>query len=431
MLRDAMHRGYYVLDTFRCQLLDEEDANDHQSVSSSVSIVNSAKLFCFSNKGALTLKEVQDSLTKLRSMILDVNELVLFLTSYPRLYRQPYSMHLQLANCMFGRQMEAQLVINFLLHIQPHGADQELEVLPIVGPSCVGKSTLVTHVCKDERVRAHFSEILFHIQGFRDDELATFRDECELKQQNHVSGSNLEGRLLVVVELIGNLNEEAWSRLYFTFKNYAPRGSKIIVTSRFESIVKFGTTQALTLKFLSHEAYWYFFKTLTFGSMDPEMQPRLMHLAMEIAKTTLGGRCHLTANIIAHLLNDNFDVKFWSEFLALKKQNYQKLVSHFGEHPFDSPNQKRPVLFERMATASEDIVLYHRRSQNPSKEEIPKIKLQDILSGSVKPRGKFEVLVWRSRIPPYYSYVYTCEIERPKTRAVKRKRSMKNGVTNC
>jgi hypothetical protein len=428
MLRDAMHRGYYVLDTFRCQLLDEEDANDHQSVSSSVSIVNSAKLFCFSNKGALTLKEVQDSLTKLRSMILDVNELVLFLTSYPRLYRQPYSMHLQLANCMFGRQMEAQLVINFLLHIQPHGADQELEVLPIVGPSYVGKSTLVTHVCKDERVSAHFSEILFFdIQGFTYDELATFRDECELRKQNRMSGSNFEGRLLIVIELIGDLNEEAWGRLYFTCKKYAPRGSKVIVTSRFDSIVKFGTTRALTLKFLSKEAYWYFFKTLTFGSMDPEMHPRLAHMAMEIAKLTLGPRCHLTANIIAHLLKDNFDVKIWSEYLAFKRRSYHKPVSQFDEHPYHLPNQNRLVL---CGTVSKDTWLYHRY-QHPWEEEIPKVTFQDLRCGNVMPHGKFEVLAWRSRIPPYSSYFYTCKIERPKTRAVKRKRSTKNRVTDC
>nr|TKW30306.1 hypothetical protein SEVIR_2G027200v2 [Setaria viridis] len=345
---------------------------------------------------------------------------------------RPYSMHLQLANCMFGRQLEAQLVINFLLHVQPHGADEELEVLPIVGPSYVGKSTLVAHVCKDERVRARFSEILFfHIQTFTDDELATFRDECELKHQNRVSASNLEARLLVVIELIGDLiNEEAWGRLYSASKRYAPRGSKIIVTSRFDSIVKFGTTRALTLKFLPHEAYWYFFKTLTFGSMDPEMHPRLTHLAMEIAKTTLGRRGHLSANIIAHLLKDNFDVKFWSALLAFLRRYSQKLVSQFGGHPADSPNQNRPVLFERMATPSECIVLDHR-CQHPSEEEIPKIKFQDVLCGSVMPRGKFDVLAWRSRIPPYHSYVYTCKIEGPKTRAVKRKRSMKNGVTNC
>ncbi|TKW30202.1 hypothetical protein SEVIR_2G020000v4 [Setaria viridis] len=323
--------------------------------------------------------------------------------------RQPYSMHLQLGNCMFGRQMEAQLVINFLLCTQSHGFE-ELEVLPIIGQRFVGKSTLVAHVCKDERVGAHFSEILFfHIQTFTHDELATFRDECELKHQYRVSESNLEARLLVVIELIWDLiNEEAWGRLYSASKRYAPRGSKIIVTSRFDSILKFGTTRALTLKFLPREAYWYFFKTLAFGSMDPEMHPWLTHLAMEIAKTTLLRRAHLlSANIIADLLKDNFDVKFWSELLAFFRRYSQKLVSQFGWHPFDSPNQNRPVLFGRMSTPSEDIVLDHHRCQHTSEEEIPKIKFQDVLCGSVMPRGKFDVLAWRSRIPPYHIFVHT------------------------
>ncbi|GJN24332.1 hypothetical protein PR202_gb12069 [Eleusine coracana subsp. coracana] len=105
MLRGVMHRGYYRLDTFKCQRYDE-----------------------------------------------DTKKLVMFLTCYPRLYQQPYSMHLLLDNCMFGRQMEAETVINFVLYTQPHGAEELLDVLPIVGPGGVGKSTLVSHVLKDERL---------------------------------------------------------------------------------------------------------------------------------------------------------------------------------------------------------------------------------------------------------------------------------------
>ncbi|OEL35400.1 hypothetical protein BAE44_0003581, partial [Dichanthelium oligosanthes] len=58
---------------------------------------------------------------------------------------------------MFGRQMETEHVINFLLHAKPH-CDKKLEVLPIVGLGRVGMSTLVAHVCNDERIRDHFSE---------------------------------------------------------------------------------------------------------------------------------------------------------------------------------------------------------------------------------------------------------------------------------
>jgi hypothetical protein len=129
-----------------------------------------------------------------------------------------------------------------------------------------------------------------------------------------MSDSNKDGRLLVVVELDGDLSEEALNRLYSASKKHVPRGSKIILTSRFDNIVKFGTTKPLNLKYLSREAYWYFFKTLTFGSTDSEMHPRLTHLAMAIARVQ--GSCVLGANTVARSLRDNFNGVFWSKVLA-------------------------------------------------------------------------------------------------------------------
>uniref|UniRef100_A0A0A8YSB2 Uncharacterized protein n=1 Tax=Arundo donax TaxID=35708 RepID=A0A0A8YSB2_ARUDO len=49
----------------------------------------------------------------------------------------------------------------------------------------------------------------------------------------------------------------------------------------------------------------------------------------------------------------------------------------------------------------------------------------------MRPHSKFEALACRSRIPPYHSYIYTCEIRELKATAAKRKRSLKNGVTLC
>lgn len=68
-------------------------------------------------------------------MILDASELAVFFRSYPpRLYSQPYNMHLLLGNCMFGFQLETELVMNFLLHAEPPPGSEALDVLPIVGP---------------------------------------------------------------------------------------------------------------------------------------------------------------------------------------------------------------------------------------------------------------------------------------------------------
>ncbi|KAF8644707.1 hypothetical protein HU200_066373 [Digitaria exilis] len=269
MLRDSMFRGYYMLDSFRCQYKDKEEPKDQiLSQYSLFSKPTSAEHFCFPSGTSTDIsKELQEVLDSLSSMIIDANELVIFFKSYPRLYHQPYSLHILLSNCLFGRQLEAQLIINFLMRTETHCAE-ELEIMPIVGPGKVGKSTLVAHVCKDERVCDHFSEILLlHDHGSIDDELATYKD----------------GRLLVIVELIGDLNESAWNSFYFVCKQFLPTGSKIIITSRSENIVRFGTTRALTLKYLPQEAYWYFFKALTFGSMDTKVHPKHVHLAMEIA----------------------------------------------------------------------------------------------------------------------------------------------------
>jgi hypothetical protein len=78
-----------------------------------------------------------------------------------------------------------------------------------------------------------------------------------------------------------------------------------------------------------------------------------------------------------------------------------------------------------MVAPFEDLVLYNLSQRSPQ-EEVPNVRIQDVMYGSVKPYGRFEVLAWRSPIPPYYSYVNTCEIRDLKGTATKRKRSMKN-----
>jgi hypothetical protein len=236
--------------------------------------------------------------------------------------------------------MEAHLVISFLLNTEHHGSE-ELEVLPIVGPCSVGKSTLVSHVCKDERVRDHFSEILL-LRGhdFTNYDHLTLSKGYAVQHEKNVSNTNKDRRLLVV-ELDGDVHEDAWNKLFSSYKQRVPRGSKIIVTSRSDEVVKFGTTPPLHLKYLSHEAYWYFFKTLTFGSMDPKMQPRFAHVAMEIARML--SVCFICANYNASLLRNNFDIHFWCKVLTFLRQLNHENSSKYGGHPYDLIGQNKPV----------------------------------------------------------------------------------------
>ncbi|KAF8644704.1 hypothetical protein HU200_066370 [Digitaria exilis] len=363
MLRDAMYQGYFKLDGFRYQHHNKEVAK-HKIVShySLLSKLISVKDFRFSSgTSRKILEELQELLDSLSSMIVGTNELVMFLKSFPRLYHQPYCMHLVFENSMFGRQMETEHIISFLLHTKPHHSQELLE----------------------------------------------------------------DGRLLVVVEVAGDLTEDAWKKCCSALKRCAAKCIKIIITSRCDNISKLGTTGVIALKYLRNEAFWYFFKTLTFGTNDPDKHPRLAFLAMEMARMLNGN--FIGANGTAFVLRDNFDIDVWCKVLAFFCGVTHKHISKFGGNPSDLLNQNRPAHLGRMARDCEAFMVYdqyHRSSQ----EEVPNMTLQDVLYGSAKTHGKFEVLAWRSRIPPYHSHVYACEIQEPKPRAAKRKRSMRNGV---
>ena len=103
-------------------------------------------------------------------------------------------------------------------------------------------------------------------------------------------------------------------------------------------------------------------------------------------------------------------------------------ISKFGVHPFDLLNGKKPTHLGIMFIPSEDFVL-HYDYQRSSQDDVPKIRIQDVLYGSVKAEGKFEALGWRSRIPPYHRHEAVCEIRGLKTAGATRKHPMKNGVT--
>jgi hypothetical protein len=245
-----MYRGYYTLDVFSCRTHGEDRTKDHQVNNSfALSVFNPAKRvrFCSGNsEDAAQAELLEHVLGSIRNTIEDVSEFVMFLCRCPRLHRQPYNMHLLLNKCMFGRQMEMECIIDFLLQEEcdPSAAEGPA-VLPITGPGNVGKSTLIEHACNDERVRNHFSQILrFSGDDLKDASVETLRDGGKLKHQNRGMGG---GRTLIIIELFLHIDESVWKRLYLAMRICIASVSKIIVASRSDRIASFGTTQPLRL----------------------------------------------------------------------------------------------------------------------------------------------------------------------------------------
>ncbi|WVZ88657.1 hypothetical protein U9M48_035151, partial [Paspalum notatum var. saurae] len=190
--------------------------------------------------------------------------------------------------------------------------------------------------------------------------------------------------------------------------NFLPSGSKIIVTSRSEKITNFGTTQDLWLNFLPREACWYFFKVLSFGSTHAEDQPKLASIAMEIFEEYYSHNDLLrdftgsfaNSKNISSILRANVSTQHWYRILACVRRNGQR-------NPL-------PCGGVQIILGISDISQYLQAERHQrvalDHEYVPKITIGEVMSGRITPKGKFEVVCWRSHLPPYYSYIASCEI---------------------
>nr|CAB3464629.1 unnamed protein product [Digitaria exilis] len=429
-LRDQTHRGYYVLDTVRCRALpgigggghvdsDSDDDDDDEEVglnrrAFALSMFNPAKRLRQESIAAINVGadassgELRQVVCSLQAMIDGMDEFVMLLMSCPPLYRQPYSVYLSLDRCMFGRSMEKDMIIEFLLQSEPpDAAVNNLGVLPIIGPTHIGKSTLVEHVCHDEKVRNHFSLIsVYRGNDLKDETEASFRDKCVIKHQNDQAS---EKRLLIVIELLEDVDEDAWKRLY-SCERSMPRGSKMIITSRSENIIRFGTTEPLRLKRLPVEAYWYLFRTAAFGSDDPEQHPKLASIALEMVDAMQGS--FIFASMGADVLRANFNTRCWTRILTRLRQYLQKNASLIGEYPDDVKVKGFPRFSWSIIKEKPDkyFMLHDIYQRESAHEKVPQISLSDLLTDRAQTTGKHEILFWKSRIPPYFNYICKCEV---------------------
>ncbi|KAF8660361.1 hypothetical protein HU200_057943 [Digitaria exilis] len=415
IVRRVMHKSYYMLDTF-IQHVPEQVDKKEQDVSCSLSLskLRPAKEVCFTTGSKYGTENLEEMLESLENTIAGMSEFLIFLRNYPPMFRQPYSTYLLMEKCMFSRQMEMAQIINFLLYEDDPG---HFGILPIVGPGKVGKTALVEHVCRDKRVTDHFSHVIvLHNNEFREDNELKIRDGCRTKHQH---GDSKEEKKLVIIELVGTIDEGAIRRLYSALIQCSIlRGSKVIITSQSGNIINIGTTYPLNLKFLSREAFWYFFKALVFGTAYPEEHPKLASLAMAIfdeyfdqdTDKAFGGP-FIFLNKTAMGLKSRVNAQNWNKILECFKNNRQKNEPGFKKRLSHCTMNDDHIILQRVCDSTQYCVVDNHDRIALVNEEAPKITLHDILdgTGSVRP-SKFDILVWESHLPPYHKYIYSCQI---------------------
>ncbi|CAN6305603.1 unnamed protein product [Urochloa humidicola] len=391
-LVERMYRGYHILDVFRCKPFLERMANEVKSLSALPSMpFKRSRTLSHTTRSSPETIDLHSVLENLDAAIANMSEFVVLLGGCDR-YRRPYDTYLYTDNFMFGRHVEKQHIINILLQDpEEHGA---LVVLPIIGGFRVGKKTLVSHVCKNERIKAHFPSILF-ING---DSICRINEE---KLRN--------GRMLAVVEFVTDVDDDDWLKFYSTIRHTATNGSKAIIISRIPNLARFGTVKTVFLNSFTHEEYKYLFKMLAFGTIDEKDYPHLAAVASELAVLLRGSL--ITANVIADLLRRSHDFKFWLRMLQrFKGMVVDNNLSMYGEHPKDILDSERPIditIFNSSYPSTLRLMPPRvERDGDCSDRKLDHVSFGDLLSGSISiPKNHFILVAWESRLPPYTKLV--------------------------
>jgi hypothetical protein len=189
----------------------------------------------------------------------------------------------------------------------------------------------------------------------------------------------------------------------------AAKGSKFIICSRSDEIARFGTTRPLRVEYPTREAYWYFFKALAFGSANPKEEPRLVATAMEIAECM--DSSFIAADTMARMLRANFSVNFWRMAVSWIIRVRQENGFIFGGHPISPWQNRKPAYIQRINNLNEYCWIFDDYQVFSTQDEAhQEITLQEVLLRDVVPHGKYDVLVWRSSIPPHSSCIISCEV---------------------
>nr|ABI34374.1 Disease resistance protein I2C-5, putative [Solanum demissum] len=224
---------------------------------------------------------------------------------------------------IFGRKNDIEDLIDRLLSEDASG--KKLTVVPIVGMGGLGKTTLAKAVYNDERVQKHFvlkawfcvseaydafriTKGLLQEIGSTDLKVDDNLNQLQVKLKERLKGK----KFLLVLDDVWNDNYNEWDDLRNVFVQ-GDIGSKIIVTTRKESVALIMGNEQISMDNLSTEASWSLFKRHAFENMDPMGHPELEEVSKQIVAKCKG--LPLALKTLAGMLRSKSEVEEWKRIL--------------------------------------------------------------------------------------------------------------------
>ncbi|CAN6342739.1 unnamed protein product [Urochloa humidicola] len=318
-LIDSEYQGIYLLDSIVCGDQEAERCDDKVVPQiSTLSLFNPAKRVrvagcnkrsAYAWRHDLSVDEVDRVLERLQGISCDLMEFIMLLQNCQPIHR-PLGTNIFRDGQMFGRHVEKERIVNFLLHEddQPTG---ELSVLAIVGSNGVGKTTLVQHACDDARVRNHFPVILLYnfscVYDVKKSEGAP-NDPLEYIKKNRFC----DKRCLMVFEDV-DIRRKKILEEFLQSLRCGKEGSKVIITTNSQRVANIGTVEPIILTALPCPEYWFFFKAHALAGRDIEDNPRLIAAGKNIARKLNGS--FFGAKMVGEVLRDHPDPMFWCKVM--------------------------------------------------------------------------------------------------------------------